>query len=272
MLTRLPSEPSDPIDRQAPAVRPPGRAVMWQDWHHLLFLHWEIEADRLRPLLPAGLDLDLHEGKAYVGLVPFTMTGIRRVGVPPLPGLSRFHETNVRTYVHVRGQDPGVWFFSLDAASRLAVLGARAWFHLPYHYAHMSLVHESPGQGTPGGGLSYVSERLWPGPTPASCSIRCIPRGPAAPAIAGTRVAFLVERYWLYTTWRGRLYRGRVHHAPYQVQAAEVTTLDETLLAAAGIVRPDVHPLAHFARRVHAEIFPLARVPSQGGTARAEMT
>ena len=95
--------------------------------------------EALRPLVPPSLELDTFEGQAYVGLVPFTMTGVRPVWAPAVPGLSDFHEVNVRTYVHKDGRDPGVWFLSLDASSRLAVLVARATYHLPYRFARMSL-------------------------------------------------------------------------------------------------------------------------------------
>src|SRR4051794_36864353 len=104
----------DPIDRIAPTVRPDRRPVMRQNWHHLLFLHWALPPDQVRALVPESLDLDLYEGQAYVGLVPFTMTGVRPVWSPPIAPISNFHETNVRTYVHVEGRNPGVWFFSLD--------------------------------------------------------------------------------------------------------------------------------------------------------------
>ncbi len=105
--------------------------VMRQRWLHLLFLHWTAPAAALQRLLPAGLEVDVHEGRAYVSLVPFTIRGVR----PPLS----FHEVNLRTYVRCAGGPPGVWFFSLDAASRLAVLGARAWYRLPYHHARMRM-------------------------------------------------------------------------------------------------------------------------------------
>jgi uncharacterized protein YqjF (DUF2071 family) len=247
--------PVGPIDRVAPTRRPDGLALMRQNWSQLLFLHWDLPAEQLRPLLPAGLELDLFEGRALVGLIPFTMTGVRPVGLPAVPWLSNFHETNVRTYVHVEGRDPGVWFFSLDAANPVAVQIARTLFHLPYYFARMSLTHLPPTPEMPMGRVSYGSERRWPGPRGASCAIEAGPRGPVAPAQVGTLEHFLVERYILYAAHRGRLYRGRVHHAPYPLQGAEVRSLDENLIAAAGLTRPDSPPLAHFAGGVRVEVF-----------------
>ena len=116
----------DTIDRIAPALEPDQPALMRQDWHHLLFLHWEIPPQELQPLVPPELTIDTFDGIAYVGLIPFTLIGVRPVGVPPLPRVSSFHEVNVRTYVHSGGRDPGVWFFSLDASSAIAVAAARA--------------------------------------------------------------------------------------------------------------------------------------------------
>ncbi len=254
--------PADAIDRVAPTRRPPGRTAMWQRWADLLFLHWAVPPDRLRALLPPGLELDTLEGKAYVGLVPFTMTGVRPVWAPPWAPLSNFHETNVRTYVHREGRDPGVWFFSLDASNSIAVRIARALWRLPYHYARMSLIRESDGtaQGNGYPCVRYCTERLWPGPLPASCRVRYGPCGPAAPAAVGTLEHFLVERYILYAYARGRLYSGRVHHRPYPLQPAACDSLEENLIAAAWINRPDEAPLAHYASEVCVRIFPLRRV------------
>jgi uncharacterized protein YqjF (DUF2071 family) len=230
---------------------------MRQQWRHLLFLHWEVPPSVLRPLVPQGLELDLHSGKAYVGLVPFTMRGVRPVGLPAVPGLSAFHETNVRTYVHRHGRDPGVWFFSLDAANLLAVLGARASYHLPYHWARMRLVIEPPAQGTSFEAISYASERRWPGPRPATSAIRINIAGAVAPARAGTLEHFLLERYLLYAAHGDRLYRGQVHHSPYPAQSADLLSMNESLLAAAGIRRPADTPLVHYAEGVDVEVFPL---------------
>ncbi len=241
------------IDRVAPALRPAGRTVMFQTWSELLFLHWRFPPEQIRPLLPPGLELDTFEGEAYVGLVPFTMTGVRPVWSPPIAPLSNFHETNVRTYVHCKGRDPGVWFFSLDAANVAAVQIARTLWKLPYYFARMRL---EKAQGE----IEYVSERLWPAPVPAVSTIRCRPVGPVTPAAVGTLEHFLAERYILYAYTRSRLYRGRVHHTPYPLQSAEVLTLDESLLAAAQLTRPDTPPLAHYASGVNVRVFPLSPV------------
>ena len=155
---------------------------MRQKWRELLFLHWPIPTVDLRPLVPPQLDLDLFDGTAYVGLVPFTMKGVRPVGLPPVAGLSRFHETNVRTYVHRAGRDPGVWFFSLEAANPIAVSLARSLYHLPYHHAKMFL--ERDHSEYPGGSSSilYAGTRIRPRPRPASYLIRACPTGTVEPA------------------------------------------------------------------------------------------
>jgi uncharacterized protein YqjF (DUF2071 family) len=228
--------------------------LLRQRWAKLLFLHWAVPPEEVRPLLPPGLELDTFEGRAFIGLVPFTMAGIRPSGLPPLPGLSRTHEVNVRTYVHRVGRDPGVWFFSLDAAHGLGVRFARRFFHLPYHHARMSL---SSGDGS---SHHFRSERLGSGPERASCEVRYRPRGPVEPARPGTLEFFLAERYILYAPRAGSLYVGRVHHAPYPLQEAEAEIRTETLLAAAGIRRPDEAPIAHYAEQVSTRIYPIRRV------------
>lgn len=226
---------------------------MRQRWAELLFLHWRLPPRELRDLVPRELELDTFEGEAYVGLVPFTMTGVRPTWAPALPLLSSFHEVNVRTYVHYRGRHPGVWFFSLDAANSLAVLIARTLFKLPYHRARLRLERQ-------GARVAYACERLWPGPKPAACQLEYEVTGSPSPARPDTLEHFLAERYILYATARGKLYEGRVHHAPYPLQGARLRALDESLLAAAGLARPSHAPLAHYASEVEVELFGLQAV------------
>jgi uncharacterized protein YqjF (DUF2071 family) len=233
---------------------------MYQKWRSLLFLHWAFPPEEVRGLLPrgVGLELDTFGGRAYVGLVPFTMRGVRPAYLPAVPWLSRFHETNVRTYVHRGGRDPGVWFFSLDAANPVAVALARGLFHLPYFHARMGLESrpDSDTQGSPRDRISYRSTRLTA--PPATCAVDCrVTPGAPARAAVGTLDHFLIERYLLYAVHHGRLYFGQVHHIPYPLQAAEILACEETLLAAAGVARPDQAPLVHFSGGVDVEIFSL---------------
>jgi uncharacterized protein len=236
------------IDRIAPTRRPQGRAAGYQRWRQLAFLHWRVPVAALRPLIPDALAIDTFDGDAFVGVVPFTMQGVRPRWAPAMPGVTSFHETNVRSYVHRDGAAPGVWFFSLDAASRLAVAIARAFWHLPYHHARMTL-EERDGE------LHYASAR---NSTGARLRATCRPLGAPQPATAGSLEHFLAERYFLYAQKRdGTLRRGQVHHPPYPLEVAELADWDESLLAAAGIARPAHAPLVHFASGVDVEIFAL---------------
>ena len=246
--------PSAGIDRLAPTRRPGGHPVGYQRWRALSFLHWRVPASVLRPLVPAELALDDFGGSCFVGLVPFTMHGVRPAWAPSVPWLSHFHETNVRTYVHLYGRDPGVWFFSLEAANRLAVWLARRGWGLPYHHARMSLSMAADGR------IDYASTRRAGG---AICNVTALPLTAPAAVAPGTLEHFLIERYVLYAVRGGRLHQGRIHHAPYPVQKARVVGYEETLLAAAGIPRAG-EPIGHYASGVDVEIFRLKAV-ARGG-------
>ena len=248
------------LDRFNPDERTRQRAVMRQKWRDLLFIHWPFPPEVLRAFIAPQLELDLFDGTAYVGLVPFTMTGVRPAGLPSVWGLSSFHETNVRTYVRLANSAPGVWFFSLDAANSIAVRLARRLFHLPYHHARMFLGREHAPHATDPATILYTGVRRWPGPLPASYAIRASIGGTPRPAQPGTIEHFLVERYLLYTVWKDRLYRCRVHHAPYPLQSANIHSIDETLLAAAELDRPATPAIAHFASGVDVEVFGLQTI------------
>jgi uncharacterized protein YqjF (DUF2071 family) len=225
---------------------------MRQRWAELAFLHWPIPVSAVRGLVPPALTIDTFDGTAWVGLVPFTVTGARAMLMPPLPWVSDFHEVNVRTYVHLDGSEPGVWFFSLDASNPVVVAAARALFHLPYAHARMEMEVDAAG-------VEFRSKRV--SAASAACALRYEPEGTATPAAVGTREHFLAERYLLYTASGGRLWQAQVHHEPYPLQRARVQLMREGLIAAAGIARPDEPPAhGHFAREVNVEIFALRDV------------
>jgi uncharacterized protein YqjF (DUF2071 family) len=211
---------------------------MLQRWRSLLFLHWSVRPGRIQATLPPGLTVDTFADRAYIGLVPFTMRGVRPRGLPAVPGLSDFHEINVRTYVCGPDGVPGVWFYSLDAANPIAVRLARWLFALPYHHARMSLDIESTGCHR------YRSKRSVP--PDASSSIVWTPLGTPAPAEADSLEAFLCERYVLYALRARRLLRGRVYHSAYPLQPARLDSLDDSLCAAAGfsVEGPPEHVVA----------------------------
>lgn len=250
----------DSIDRVTPTLEPDQQVLMHQNWHHLLFLHWEISPAELQALLPPRLTLDTFEGKAYIGLIPFTLTGVRPILTPPLPGISSFHEVNVRTYVHVDGANPGVWFFSLDASSRLAVTAARATYKLPYFDSDIGF--RAGDEPLPL--IEFDARRTdGRGTTPANAHLRYRPlEGPVSPAAPGTLEHFLCERYILYAQDEQRqLHRARVHHQPYPLQRAEVLQLDDTLVWAAGLRRAEgagIRP--YYAREVNVKVYPLETV------------
>jgi uncharacterized protein YqjF (DUF2071 family) len=214
----------DRIDRIAPTRRPPGANAGTQRWRDLAFVHWEVPVDVLRPHVPARLDIDAREGRAFLGLVPFAMREIRPRWLPRVLA-QNFLETNLRTYVHLDGEEPGVWFFSLEASSWLAVTAARLGWALPYHHARMSMTRR-------GGRIDYETVRRRDG---AKAVMSWTPGRVLGTSEPGTVEHFLLERYVLYAERGGRLYRGRVHHPAYEAREAELHRMEETLAEAAGL-------------------------------------
>ena len=227
--------------RPWPAPRQPWLLAM--RWHDLLFMHWPLPPAALRPLLPPALELQTFDGAAWLGVVPFRMSGVRPHGLPPLPRLSAFPEVNVRTYVSAEDK-PGVWFFSLDAGNPLAVRGARLAYFLPYYDARMRCRRE-------GAAVRYRSERLHPRPPVAAFAARYRPTGPVFHATPGSLDHWLTQRLCLYSAdRRGRVYRGDIAHRPWPLQAAEAEVARNSMARPLGLRLPDTPPLLHFARRL----------------------
>lgn len=219
----------------APRVAPP---IMIHHWRHMTFLHWRYPAALVQSLLPAGLTVETLEGTAWVGVLPFRMEGVRPPLAPALPWLSRFPETNVRTYV--RGPDgrSGIWFFSLDAARLPAVAGGRIGYGLPYCWSDMSV--ECAGTRH-----VYRCRRRWPGPAGARCNVTVHTGSRLTGADLTPLDHFLTARFRLYSRLGGWLVGADAEHEPWPLYRAEVTHLDQDLTAAAGLPAPEGDPLVH---------------------------
>jgi uncharacterized protein YqjF (DUF2071 family) len=239
------------LERLAVRARPKGQPVMHQDWGKLLFMHWRIDEKALRPLIPERLTIDTFDGTAWIAVTPFTMWDIRAFPpyLPPVPGLSSMHELNVRTYVHLDNV-PGVWFFSLDANSLVAVLTARTFFHLPYYTAEMSLEEE-------GETINYSSNRT-DGDAPEARLEAKWQIGETLPfSHPGSLEFFLTERYCLYAAHKQKLYRSRIYHEPWPLRKASLSSLDSTMIESHGLPTPKDAPLLHYAEEISVDIWPI---------------
>jgi uncharacterized protein YqjF (DUF2071 family) len=220
---------------------------MIHQWRLMSFLHWSYPPDLVAPLLADGLRVDTHDGRAWVSMTPFHMRGVRPPGVPALPWLSRFPETNVRTYVRGPDGGSGIYFFSLDAGRLAAVLAAQVSLRLPYRWSSASVgIHD--------GCLTYRGRRRWPGPPGVGYSARVRPAAALAEAELGPLDHFLTARYRLYTQIGGRLVAVDVQHPPWPLHRATLVELTQDLLAAAGLPSPDGPPLTHASPGVRVRI------------------
>jgi uncharacterized protein YqjF (DUF2071 family) len=224
---------------------------MYQRWHDLLFAHWALPPERVRPLVPCELELDLFDGKAWIGVIPFWMSHVCFRGLTPIPTAGTFPELNVRTYVRCPQQadKPGVYFFSLDAASLLAVFGARMGFGLPYFWAQMRAEIVEDGE------IQYRSVRKEKR-RPAQLIARYRPTG--TPSVTKSSFElFVTERYCLYVVRRGRTHRVEIHHLPWPLEPAEAEFQLNTMAHASGIELPAEPPVLQFAKTLEVYIFAL---------------
>jgi len=227
----------------------PDRPWVWrQTWHHLLFAHWPVPVDVVAKLVPGWLTVQEHGGSAWIGLVPFTMSGVTLRGVPSLPLVSHFHEMNLRVYVEHEGK-AGVWFISLDAASRPAVWAARRFAHLPYFYSRMHL-------GIDGDSFNYSATRVSDPGVAFAGSYR--PMASPSESRRGSLEHFLTERYCLYVEdGRAGRWRMDIHHQPWPLQPATAEFLTNRVAQSQGIALPETSPLLHYSRRLDVVGWPL---------------
>lgn len=233
---------------------PAGRWVMRQTWRDLLFAHWPMPPEVIRATLPPGLPLDTYGGQAWLSIVPFVMSDVRPRGLPPVPGVSTFAELNLRTYVTRDGR-PGVFFYSLDAASPIAVAVARRFFFLPYFNARARIRRE-------GEAFSFASVRgAQHGVPSGEFAARYRPDGPVAIAAPGSLDDWLTARYCFYTSdTHGGLYRCEIQHAPWPLQPAEAEIERNTIPAVGDFTLPPIPPRLQFSASQEILAWPLQRI------------
>ena len=224
---------------------PDGRWALGETLEDVLFAHWRVPPQELRPLLPDDVEIDRYDGAAWVGIVALRVSALRSRGLLPVPGISSFLQLNVRTYVRGPDDRPGVWFLSLDASSRLAVEGARRRFGLPFFHARLSLDETGDWRDVE---CARVGERG------RVFSGRYRTEGEETVPAAGSLEQFLVERYCLYATdRRGRLRRGEIHHEPWTLRGAEA----EIELATIAPLELSGSTVCHVAARQDLVLWPL---------------
>lgn len=251
MSARTPKSASGVDWSAAHRIWPPPNEpwIMYQEWHDLLFIHYEIPQEVLRQLVPPELALDSYKGHTYVGMTPFHMKNVRPRGLPAFPRLSAFSEFNFRTYVKVDDK-PGVFFFSLDCSNPMAVTAARSLFHLPYFHAEIDIQHDGPW-------IRYHSRRLDEDGPASEVKLTYRPVGECRHAEMGSLEYFLAERYCLYAVNNGKVYRCEIHHGPWPLQIAEAEIESNTIPDFIGLQLPDQKPLLHYSAVQPTAIYPI---------------
>lgn len=222
---------------------PQGNWLMTMSWLGLLAAHWRVTPDVLEDRIPPGLTLDTFDGDAWISIFPFEMDNVLTRGLTWSPWSPRFPELNVRTYVTADGDKPGVWFFSLDAASRVAVTGARTLFHLPYFRAKMSARRD-------GASIIYKSRRTHSGAPPAEFSATYEPTGPGEYATPGSLDHWLMERYCLYANRSGTILRSDIHHRPWELRPVQAEIDVNTMFEAHNLAISDAPTQMHYAEDI----------------------
>lgn len=234
-----------------PYPQPDGQWIMRQHWCDLLFAHWSVDPAALRARIPRELELDLDNlGRAWLAVVPFRMENIRFFFTPAAPWISAFPELNVRTYVKYNGE-PGVYFFSLDAANPVGCALGRAWFYLPYEHARMRLNHG--GDPVTYSSFRRHAARDGDGSTLAAGFVaEYSPAGPVYYSQPGSLEHWLTERYRLfsYDFANSRVWVGEIQHGPWPLQPARARIFVNTMARPVGLDLTPAPELLHFVRNI----------------------
>lgn len=225
--------------------------VGYQGWREILLLHWRVPIGVVRPRVDARLDIDTFDGAAWISATPFTLVRGRLRALPPVPGMSTFHELNLRTYVHLQGREPGIWFFSLDASSLAATLLARAAMALPYYFSDIA-------RNATGDEHRYG---CWRRRSPYVFDARWTVKEGEQITLAESLADFVLNRFRLYSLHYGKqLVTQSIWHAPWRFRPVADLEVAQNLTAAARLPDPALPACAHYSRGVEVEFYLPRRV------------
>ena len=193
-----------------PFQLPDRKHSLVQEWKYLTFMHWRVSPKILSHYLPEGIELDLYEGNAYVGLIPFLMKDVHPRLLFPISGISNFPEFNIRTYVKVNNK-PGVYFLTLDAQSLITCFYASRAYGLPYNYT-MGKIEVNEKR------YSWESKRFIKGYEVSGTSNMI---GKSMISKQGSIEEFLFERYCLFALRNKKICVGYTKHNPWNIYVAQ---------------------------------------------------
>ncbi|MBS4196512.1 YqjF family protein [Lederbergia citri] len=237
---------------QRPFPLPSKPWVLTQTWNHLLFCHWRVPVELLRAHVPNHLELDLFNGEAWIGIIPFEVNHMRLHGIPEIPYLNSYLELNVRTYVKYKGT-PGIYFFTLDADKWMAVIGAKIGAFLPYRHALMRMkIKENK--------VDFQSERKHPGSLKESLDIHYQSDSDLFLPEVESLEYWLFERYCFFITKGKHLYRGDIHHDRWRVSKAKATIHVNSMVPFLPQKYFDRQPLLHFSASKQVFAWPIKKI------------
>lgn len=202
------------------------RKFLTAKWHDLVMANYEADPAVLAGRVPAGTEIDLHEGRCYVSLVGFMFLDTRVLGVP-VPFHVNFEEVNLRFYVRreaAGGEVRRGVVFVKEIVPRAAIAWvARSLYGEPYEawtMAHTKTIDE----------VSYS----WSNGARRNRIAAAVGENLGVPA-AGSHGEFIIEHYWGYTK-RGpaRTDEYKVEHPKWELFSVDSAVIDVDFAATYG--------------------------------------
>jgi uncharacterized protein YqjF (DUF2071 family) len=199
------------------------------NWRYLAMLNFVADPKLLGPFVPAGTELDFHEGETFLSVVGFLFLDTRVVGVP-IPLHRDFEEVNLRFYVrrkNVDGWRRGVVFIRELVPKRAIAIVARAFYGEPY--LALPMRHNFIPDGD-----RFSVEYQWRRGTKWE-SLAMSATGPPKSSAQASHEEFITEHYWGYTAIGSRVSEYRVEHARWRYWPAEMARFEADVATLYGV-------------------------------------